>query len=202
MPSIIIDTDPGIDDVTALLMALRSPDLTILGITTVGGNARLAHTTRNTLRILEYAGRPDIPVFKGSARPLRGAFSYAYHFHGPAGLTARLPLPRTSSSPLSAVDFLAKALRDAPGQVTLVTLGPLTNIARLLQQRPAVSGWIKELVVMGGLFTASGNSGPLKTAEFNVYNDPEAAQLVLSAGIPTTVVPLDVCHRGVLRGPA
>ena len=99
------------------------------------------------------------------------------------------------------MDFLAKALRDTPGQVTLVTLGPLTNIARLLQQRPNVRSWIKELVIMGGTFTASGNSGPLKSAEFNVYNDPEAAQLVLSAGIPTTVVPLDVCHQVVLPGP-
>ena len=195
MIPILLDCDPGIDDAIALLMALRSPDVTLLGVTTVGGNARLAHTTRNALRILEYAGRHDILVARGAARPLRGAFSYAYEHHGPKGLTGRLPLPAAKPIALSAVEFLSGALREPPGQVIVVALGPLTDIARLLQRDSQAKGLIKELVVMGGAFTVPGNAGPLKTAEFNIHNDPEAAQVVLSAGVPTTVVGLDVTRQ-------
>ena len=201
MLPILLDIDPGIDDAIALLMALSSPDVALLGVTTVGGNARLAHTTRNALRILEYAGRHDIPVARGASRPLRGAFSYAYHFHGPGGLTARLPLPVAKPITLSATQFLGSTLREAPGRVTLVALGPLTNIAHLLQQDPQARGLIGELLVMGGAFTGPGNAGPLGSAEFNIYNDPEAAQVVLSAGIPTTVVGLDVCHQVAFQSP-
>ena len=110
MLPILLDIDPGIDDAIALLMALRSPEVTLLGVTTVGGNAWLAHTTCNALRILEYAGRHDIPVARGASRPLRGAFNYAYHFHGLGGLTARLPLLNGKPITLSATQFLGNAL--------------------------------------------------------------------------------------------
>ena len=108
---VVIDTDPGTDDAIALVAALNSPRLDILGLTTVGGNARLSHTTRNALRILEFMGRQDIPVYPGSSRPLKGRFEYAYGFHGPGGLTVRLPLPKTEAQAGSALDFIIESAR-------------------------------------------------------------------------------------------
>lgn len=194
---VIIDTDPGTDDAIALLMALLSGELEVVGITTVGGNARISQTTRNALRILEYAGRPDIPVAVGAGRPLRGRFTYAYDFHGPGGLTVRLPRPKTRPVKDGALDFLRERLRQHPGQVTVVALGPLTNIARLLRKDPNAAGRIREMVVMGGAVNAPGNVTPY--AEFNFYNDPLAAQVVLSSGIPTTLVDLRVCREALIR---
>ena len=188
---VIIDTDPGTDDAIALMMALNHPAVEVLALTTVGGNGALRHTTRNALCILEHMGRGDIPVFKGAARPLRGRFSYGYYFHGPGAMTARLPTPARPPRPGSAYDYISEAARQRPGELTLVALGPLTNIARVIRRDPSIVERVKRLVVMGGVVETPGNVTPY--AEFNIYNDPEAAQVVLSSGLPVTLVGLDVC---------
>ena len=188
----IIDTDPGVDDAIAILMALAGPSLEVVGLTTVGGNVPLARTTRNALALLEYAGRTDVPVARGSARPTGGSFGYAYAVHGTSGLTRRLPRPKTRPIDLKAVDFLAERLRDLPGQITLVALGPLTNLAWLWLRHPGALEQTARLVVMGGAVNAPGNVTP--HAEFNFYSDPEAAAMVLSSGVPVTLVDLAVCR--------
>ena len=194
---VIIDTDPGTDDVLALMMALGDPDREVLGLTTVGGNARLTHTTRNALRVLEYVGRPEIPVLRGASRPLRGRFQYAYYFHGSGGLTARMPRPGLKPEAESAVDFLVETTRSMPGQVVLIALGPLTNVARALSQEPRLGDWLHSLIVMGGAVEVPGNV--TAHAEFNIYNDARAANVVLSSGVPTTLVGLDVCDKVYLE---
>ncbi len=191
----IIDTDPGTDDSIALLMAIESMD--ILGITIVGGNASLARTTRNTLAILEYADREDIPVAKGSSRPLRGAFPYAYSFHGPGGISVRLPTPRNKPCSVNAVEFTKDLLMANQEAVTLVALGPLTNIAKLLKTYPEVSNRLAKLVVMGGAVGVPGNVTPY--AEFNFYSDPLAASFVLSSPVPINLVDLKVCRRATIN---
>ena len=190
---VIIDTDPGVDDAIAILMALASPELDVLALTTVGGNVPLARTTRNALALLEYAGRTDVPVARGSARPTGGSFGYAYAVHGTSGLTRRLPRPKNRPIDLKAVDFLAARLRDLPGQITLIALGPLTNLAWLWLRHPGALEQTARLVVMGGAVNAPGNVTPY--AEFNFHSDPEAARLVLSSGIPLTLLDLAVCRR-------
>ena len=190
---VIIDTDPGVDDAIAILMALSRPGLEVLGLTTVGGNVPLARTTRNALALLEYAGRTDVPVVRGSARPIRRSYGYAYAVHGASGLTRRLPRPKTRPIDHKAVDFLAARLRDLPGQITLIALGPLTNLAWLCLRHPGALEQTARLVVMGGAVNAPGNVTP--HAEFNFYSDPQAADVVLSSGVPVTLVDLAVCRR-------
>ena len=190
---VIIDTDPGVDDAIAILMALAWPVVEVLGLTTVGGNVPLARTTRNALALLEYAGRTDIPVASGSARPISSSFGYAYAVHGVSGLTRRLPRPKTRPIDINAVDFLAARLRGLPGQITLIALGPLTNLAWLTLRHPGVLEQTARLVVMGGAVNTPGNVTPY--AEFNFYSDPEAAGMVLSSGVPVTLVDLAVCRR-------
>ena len=193
LSKVIIDTDPGVDDAIAILMALACPGVEVLALTTVGGNVPLARTTRNALALLEYAGRTDVPVSKGSARPTRMSFGYAYAVHGTSGLTRRLPRPKSKPIDLKAVDFLAARLRDLPGQITLIALGPLTNLACLWLRHPGALEQTARLVVMGGAVNAPGNVTP--HAEFNFYSDPEAADMVLSSGVPLTLVDLAVCRR-------
>jgi len=190
---VIIDTDPGVDDAIAILMALAWPGVEVLGLTTVGGNVPLARTTRNALALLEYAGHTDIPVASGSARPISSSFVYAYAVHGVSGLTRRLPRPKTRPIDINAVDFLAARLRGLPGQITLIALGPLTNLAWLTLRHPGVLEQTARLVVMGGAVSTPGNVTPY--AEFNFYSDPEAAGMVLSSGVPVTLVDLAVCRR-------
>ena len=193
MTKVIIDTDPGTDDALALMMALNEPKLEILGLTTVGGNASLAHTTRNALRLLEYMGRSEIPVFRGAARPLRGRFSYGYYFHGPTGLTVRLPSPKSRPDTLRAPEYIVSMARSLPGELVVLALGPLTNIARAMVKEPRLKEWIREIVVMGGAVEVEGNV--TSHAEFNIYNDPVAAEMTLSSGVPLTLVGLDVCDQ-------
>ena len=213
---VLIDTDPGTDDAIALLMALgpalsppnglhRQSGVDVLGITTVGGNASLARTTRNTLAVLEYAGRADVPVARGASRPLRGAFPYAYYFHGPGGLSVRLPAPQIVPCPESAVEYLRCKLLASPESacpercegVILVALGPLTNVAKLLRRYPEVRSRLSGLVVMGGAVGVSGNVTPY--AEFNFYSDPLAASVVLSSGVAVTLVDLRVCRQASIE---
>ena len=193
MTKIIIDTDPGTDDSLALMMALNEPTLNILGLTTVGGNASLDHTTRNALDLLQHLGKSDVPIFKGCARPLQSRFSYAYDYHGPTGLTVRLPSSKTTPETIRAPDYIVSEARSLPGKLIVLALGPLTNIATAIIKEPKVKNWIKGIVVMGGALKVPGNITP--HAEFNVYNDPVAAALVLSSGIPLTLVGLDVCNQ-------
>jgi inosine-uridine nucleoside N-ribohydrolase len=185
---VIIDTDPGVDDAIAILLAFGSPSLQVLGLTTVGGNVPLARATRNALALLEYAGRIDIPVARGSALPVRGRYGYAFPVHGASGLTRRLPNPTIGPISQRAVDFLAQELGKAPGEVLLVALGPLTNLANLTTRHPGSLEQAAGLVVMGGAVDVPGNV--TSHAEFNFFSDPEAARMVLSSGIPLTLIDL------------
>ncbi len=196
---LIIDTDPGVDDAVAILMALAVPEIKILGLTTVGGNVPLARTTRNALALLQAAGRSDIPVAKGASRPLRGRFKYAPQFHGPGGLSHRLPDPSVDPVTKGAVEFLYdQVTADEPGEVTVVALGPLTNIAQLFWERPFALEQAKNIIVMGGAVNAPGNVTP--KAEFNIYSDPVAAEVVIASGLPITLVDLAACRQvGISR---
>jgi len=193
---IIIDTDPGIDDAVAILLALAAPEeIEVLGIVAVAGNLPLAQTERNARRVCELAGRADIPVFAGCARPLVRPLATAEHIHGE---TARdrllLPEPTMALRPQHGVDFLIETLRaEAAGAIILCVLGPMTNIAMALVKAPEIAERIGELVVMGGACFALGNATP--AAEFNIHVDPEAAAIVLDSGIPITLIPLDVTQQ-------
>lgn len=197
MPRLIIDTDPGVDDAIAILMALASPAWQIAGLTVVGGNVPLARGLRNALALLEYAGRADVPVLPGCARPLRGKFPYAQHFHGWSGLSRRLPAPQSRPAAANAVDFLAAQLQEYPGQIHIAALGPLTNLARLERQHPGILSQTAAIAVMGGAVNAPGNITP--AAEFNFYSDPTAAQEVLNCGASPTLVDLAACRQVALE---
>jgi pyrimidine-specific ribonucleoside hydrolase len=190
---IILDCDPGHDDAIALLLALASPEVEVLGVTTVHGNQTLAKTTANALRVLDLAGRADIAVAAGADRPLVRDLAVASHVHGESGLDGPA-LPPAGRAPLAegAVDFMARTIAASPAPVTLVPTGPLTNIARLLERTGGSN--IERIVLMGGAI-AEGNMTP--AAEFNIWADPEAAAAVFRAGIETTMIGLDVTHRAV-----
>ena len=195
---IIIDTDPGQDDAIAILLALASPEeLDVLGVVAVGGNVGLAQNARNALQVVELSGRTDIPVYAGCARPMRRVLVTAEHVHGPTGLDGpTLPEPVKTLEPQHGVDFIIDTLRREPaGTVTLCTLGPLTNVGMALVKAPDIAPRIREIVMMAGAYFEVGNITP--AAEFNVYVDPEAADVVLRSGVPITMIPLDVTH-GVL----
>ncbi|SDB22313.1 nucleoside hydrolase [Bauldia litoralis] len=195
---IIIDTDPGQDDAVALLLALASPeDFDILGIVAVAGNVGLAQNAKNALKVVELSGRTDVPVYAGCERPIRRPLVTAEHVHGPTGLDGPdLPEPTMKLQDQHGVDFIVDTLRkEDSGTVTLCTLGPLTNVAMALIKAPDIAPRIREIVMMAGAYFEVGNITP--AAEFNVYVDPEAADIVLTAGIPVTIIPLDVTH-GVL----
>ncbi len=190
---LIIDTDPGVDDAIAILMAMAASEIEILGLTTVGGNVPLARATRNALSLLQAASRSDIPVAKGASRPLRGKFAYAPRFHGPGGLSQRLPDPANGPVEDGAVKFLYDQLTGERGEAVLVALGPLTNLAVLLRERPIALEQAKQIVVMGGAVNTPGNVTP--EAEFNFYCDPVAADIVLSSRLPITMVDLAACRQ-------
>ena len=199
---IIIDTDPGQDDAVAILLALASPDeIDVLGITAVAGNVPLALTEKNVRIICELAGRPDIRVFAGCDRPLVQPLVTAEHVHGKTGLDGiALPDPTMPLQARHAVDFIIDTLRDhPPGTVTLCPLGPLTNIATAFTRAPDIVARVKEIVLMGGAYFAVGNITP--AAEFNIYVDPEAADIVFKSGVLLTVMPLDVTHKVLTTRP-
>lgn len=192
---IIIDTDPGQDDAVAILLALASPELDVLGITVVAGNVPLAWTLKNALKVCELAGKPNTRVYAGASRPLLRPLVTAEHVHGNTGLNGpELPEPTMQPQPQHAVDYLIEEiLRQPAGSVTLCTLGALTNIALALQRAPDIAPRIQQIVMMGGGFFEGGNITP--AAEFNIFVDPHAAHIVFSSGIPLVVMPLDVTHQ-------
>jgi purine nucleosidase len=192
---IIIDTDPGQDDAVAMLLAFASPrELDVLGIVAVAGNVGLANNSRNALKIVELAGRTDVPVYAGCPRPMRRPLVTAEHVHGDSGLDGpTLPEPKLSLQARHGVDFIIDTLMSHDtGTITLCTLGPLTNIAMALVKAPEIAPRIKEIVMMGGAYFEVGNITP--AAEFNIYVDPEAADVVMRSGVPITMLPLDVTH--------
>ena len=194
MRRVVVDTDPGTDDALALLMALNSPDLLIEGITTVGGNATLAETTNNALRLVDHVARwREVPIAVGADRPARGSFTHAYHVHGVEGLGVHLPATTLKPHRADAVDFIRDRVSTLPGRLTVIALGPLTNVAAALDGRPDIANAISEIVVMGGAVEVPGNVTPY--AEFNIYEDPWSANAVFTSGVPVRLVGLDVTHR-------
>ena len=195
----IIDTDPGQDDAVAMLLALASPDeIEVLGITAVAGNVPLALTAKNARIVCELAGRTDVPVYAGCDKPLNRPLVTAEHVHGKTGLDGPvLPDPQMPLAEGHAVDFIIDTLRaEESGTVTLCPLGPLTNIATAFRKAPDIIDRVQEIVLMGGAYFEVGNITP--TAEFNIYVDPEAADIVFKSGRPIVVMPLDVTHKALV----
>jgi inosine-uridine nucleoside N-ribohydrolase len=194
---IVIDCDPGHDDAVALLLALASPELELLGVTTVAGNQTLEKTTANAIRVVEFVGRGDLAVAAGAARPLVRPPFVADYVHGETGLDGpALPPPQAAPVAQTAVEFLAERLLAASDPVTLVPTGPLTNVALLLATHPEAAARLERIVLMGGAI-AEGNVTP--AAEFNIWADPEAAARVFTSGLDVTMIGLDVTHKALMR---
>ena len=197
MHRIILDTDPGIDDALALFLALASPEVQLEAITTVNGNVGVNSTTRNALALLEFLGRTDIPVARGCDRPLLRLHTDAAYVHGDNGLGGiQLPEPHTQPVAQHAVDMIIERIMAAPGEITLVPIGPLTNIALAVRREPRIAQRVREVVIMGGALRVPGNVTP--GAEFNIYVDPQAAHIVFHAGWPLRLVALDVTMQARL----
>ena len=196
---IIIDTDPGQDDAVAILLALASPaEIEVIGITAVAGNVPLPLTHKNARIICELAGKTDIPVYAGCDRPLAHTLVTAEHVHGKTGLDGPdLPDPTMQLTDGHAVDYIIDTLRKEPaGTITLCPIGPLTNIATAFQKAPDIIDRVQEIILMGGAYFEVGNITP--AAEFNIYVDPEAADIVFRSGVPIVVMPLDVTHKALV----
>jgi inosine-uridine nucleoside N-ribohydrolase len=194
---VIIDTDPGIDDALALVLAFASPEVEVLGVTTVGGNSGIAHTTENALRLLHLLGADDVPVAAGAETPLVHADSYADpSTHGEDGFGGVVldPAPRGADE-RSAVELMVDLIEGSDRPVTLVAIGPLTNLAVLDAAHPRTFRKLERIVIMGGGARTLGNMTP--AAEFNIWFDPEAAARVFRSGVPVTMVGLDVTHQAV-----
>ncbi|ENC9554935.1 pyrimidine-specific ribonucleoside hydrolase RihA [Aeromonas hydrophila] len=190
---VILDCDPGHDDAIALILALASPELKVLAVTTSAGNQTPDKTLNNALRILTLLGRDDIPVAAGAPKPLARELIIADNVHGESGLDGpTLPDPAFAPVAMTALELMAKCLRESPEPVTLVPTGPLTNIALLLAAHPELKSKIARIVLMGGA-AGAGNWTP--AAEFNIYVDPEAADMVFKSGLPITMCGLDVTHE-------
>ena len=194
---IIIDTDPGVDDALAFLLALASPEIQLEALTTTQGNVTLEKATRNALAVLELSGASHIPVASGSVLPLVQPLRASAYVHGQSGLgNAHLPEPHTKPVTQHAVDYLIERVLAESGEISIFPIGPLTNIAMAIRKEPRFAKAVKELVIMGGAILEHGNITPL--AEFNIFVDPHAAHIVFHAGIPITLIPLDVTHKCLL----
>ncbi|MCX6078490.1 MAG: nucleoside hydrolase [Chloroflexi bacterium] len=194
---ILIDTDPGIDDSLAILLALASPEVSLEGLSVVHGNCSVDQGVTNALSVLELANASHIPVLRGCDLPLVQPSLLAPETHGNTGLGyAKLPAPQAMQAVGHAVDFLIEKILAAPGEYTLVAIGPLTNLAMAMRKEPKIIPAIKEIVSMGAAIRHQGNTTPL--AEFNVYVDPHAAHIVYHSGVPLTLVPLDVTYQCIL----
>lgn len=194
---VILDTDPGIDDSLAILLALASPELKLEAVTVTSGNCSTAQGVVNALSVLELAGANQVPVAPGVDVPLVQPLLTAPETHGDTGLGyARLPPPRQEPANQHAVDLLIERIMAAPGEITLVAVAPLTNLAVAIRREPGIVTAVRQVIIMGGAFRHEGNTTPL--AEFNVYVDPHAAYIVYHSGLPITLVPLDVTYQCVL----
>jgi len=202
---VILDTDPGVDDALALLLAAASPELDVLAITTVGGNVSLDQATENARRIVPIAwhGRVPPPIHRGTSAGLETA-EYVHGFDGLGGVSAMMGEGGIETFPVGvqlahrgATEAMLSLVRQHPEQITVVTLGPLTNVAAAFQQEPEAMRGVREVVIMGGAFRETGNTSPV--AEFNIFADPEAAQVVCESGMRLRWVPLDVTQRCLLR---
>ena len=194
---IIIDTDPGVDDALTFLLALASPEIRLEALTTTQGNVTLEKATRNAISVLALAHACHIPVASGSVVPLVQPLRASAHVHGESGLgNSRLPEPQAKPLPQHAVDYLIQRVLAEPGQISIIPIGPLTNIAMAIRKEPCFTRAVKELVIMGGAVLEHGNITP--QAEFNIYVDPHAAHIVFHSGIPITLIPLDVTHKCML----
>jgi len=190
---IIIDTDPGIDDAMAILCALHSPEVDVVGLTTVFGNTIVEQTTLNALRLVELEGNSHIPVAKGCSQPLFSTPRLGTFVHGEDGFgNTNLPLPRGKPVEANAVDYIIRTILDNPGEITLVPIGPLTNIAMAARLEPRIISQVKEVIVMAGAVDVPGNISP--AAEANVYNDPHAAWIVYNTPWKLTMIGLDVIN--------
>ncbi len=196
MTDVILDCDPGHDDAIALLLALASPELRLLGVTTVSGNQTVEKTTANTIRVLDHVGRRDVPVAAGAQRPLTRERQVAAEVHGETGLDGPdLPPPSREPEPAHAIDWIAATVANNPEPVTLVPTGPLTNVALFLARYPNLAAKLERVVLMGG---AVGEGNVTPAAEFNVWADPEAACRVFTSGLHLTMVGLDVTHKALM----
>lgn len=193
---LIVDCDPGLDDALAIGLAVARPEIDLLAVTTVGGNADVGHCTENALRLLARYGAPGIPVAEGAAGALTGGIVRATEVHGAGGIgrTALPPSP-AAARPEGAVELIARILREHPEPVTIAPIGPLTNIALLLRDHPDLAPRIAHLSIMGG---SVGEGNRTVSAEFNIYADPEAADIVFRSGVPITMMGLDVTHQASL----
>ena len=197
MKRILIDADPGIDDAFAILLALASPEISLEGISISHGNASAEQNTINTLSILELAHGSHIPVAKGCDVPLIQPSRLALETHGTSGLGyANLPSPKRRAISHHGADFLSEKILQTPGELTLICLAPLTNLALAIRREPRIVQAVKEVIVMGGALRHQGNETP--QAEFNAYIDPHAAHIVYHSGLPITLVPLDVSYQCIL----
>ncbi len=195
--SILIDTDPGIDDALAILLAAASSEVQLEGLTVVHGNCPMKQGVVNALSILELIGASHVPVAAGLSRPLVKEALFAEETHGPQGLGyATLEPPLSKPVDIHAVDFLVDTVLSKPGEVSIVAIGPLTNIALALRMEPAFQNAVREVIIMGGAIRHQGNTTPL--AEYNTYADPHAAHIVFHSGMPITLVPLDVTYQCLL----
>jgi len=194
---IIFDTDPGIDDSLALLLALASPEIVVDGISIVHGNCSANQAVSNALSVLELAQAAHIPVYKGCELPLVRPSLLAPETHGDRGLGyAELAEPKTKPQVQRGSDFLIERIMSKPGEITIVAIGPLTNVALAIRQEPRIVAAVKEVFIMGGAIRHEGNATPV--GEFNTYADPHAAHIVFHSGMPITLTPLDVTYQCVL----
>ncbi len=194
---ILFDTDPGIDDSLAILLALASPELKVEGISVVHGNCSVDQALTNALSVLELAKANHIPVARGFELPLVQPSLLAPETHGNTGIGyAQLPVPKTKAVNQHSVDFLIEKTMSAPNEITLVCIGPLTNVAVAIRKEPRIIKAVKDVIIMGGAIRHEGNTTPL--AEFNVYVDPHASHMVYHSGMPITLVPLDVTYECIL----
>ncbi len=194
---ILFDTDPGIDDALAILLAIASPELQVDGISVINGNCSVDNGVTNALAVLELAKANHIPVARGFELPLVQPSLLAPETHGNTGLGyAKLPAPKTKPVAQHSVDFLIEKILSAPGEITLVCIGPLTNVAVAIRKEPRIIQAVKDVIIMGGAIRHQGNTTPV--AEFNVYVDPHASHMVYHSEMPTTLVPLDVTYQCIL----
>jgi len=196
----LIDTDCGSDDAVALLIAFRSPDIVVEAITTVAGNVGVEQATRNTLYTMELCGA-NVPVYKGLAKPILGEHADAKSIHGEDGMgNQNFPPAKAVAQEEHAIDALIRLIRANPGEFTLVTLGPLSNIAAALLRDPGIAGLVKETVVMGGAANVIANVTP--SAEYNIWEDPEAARIVFHSGMPLVMIGIELCRGEAVYSPA